>query len=84
MNVASRDRNAGIEDGRYSAVGGSGGAGVDDWPENLNGIAFLVRVAARVRIAVRCGVLLEVPVLIGATLELRKVASDGEIQKYDG
>ena len=43
-----------MEDGRYSAVAGSGGAGVKPVPENLN--AFRVRAAARVRIAFKCGV----------------------------
>ena len=43
-----------MEDGRYSAVVGSEGAGVELEPENLN--AFRVRAAARVRIAVKCGV----------------------------
>jgi hypothetical protein len=59
LNVDSRDKNAGIEEGRYSAVGGSAGAGEDEGPENLNGNALRVRVAARVRIAVRCGVFFE-------------------------
>ena len=43
-----------MEDGRYSAVTGSEGAGVEHGPGNLN--AFRVRAAARVRIAVKCGV----------------------------
>lgn len=57
MNVDSRDKNAGIEEGRYSAVGGRAGTG--EGAENLDGNALRVRVAARVSIAVRCGVFFE-------------------------
>lgn len=59
LNVAKRERNAGIDEGRYSAVGGSAGAGVDE-PGKLKGSAFRVRVAARLRMAVRWGVLFPV------------------------
>lgn len=57
LKVARRDKNAGSEDGRYSAVGDRGGAGVDD--ENLKGSTFRVREAARSRMAVRWGVRFE-------------------------
>jgi hypothetical protein len=53
LKVARRDRKAGIDEGRYSAVGGRAGAGVVAEPGKLNGSAFLVRVAARLSIAVR-------------------------------
>jgi len=43
-----------MEDGRYSAVAGSEGTGVELGPGNLS--AFRVRAAARARIAVKCGV----------------------------
>jgi hypothetical protein len=56
LNVARRARNEGIDDGRYSAVGGSGGGGVAG---DAKGRALRVRDAARARIAVRWGVLLE-------------------------
>lgn len=64
LNVAKRDRKAGMEDGRYSAVIGSGGA-----DENLKGSVLRVRVAARVRMAVRCGVLFDA-LMVEEVLEL--------------
>ena len=57
LYVARRERNEGRDDGRYSAVGGNGGAGVCDCDGNLNVNASFVFDAARFRMAVRCGVL---------------------------
>ena len=59
LNVARRDKNEGSEDGRYSAVAGSAGAGeLWVWAGNLKENVLLVLDAARVRIAVRWGVFL--------------------------
>jgi hypothetical protein len=62
LYVARRDKNDGSDDGRYSAVAGSVGAG-ELWvcTGNLNENVFLVLDAARVRIAVRWGVFLMTP-----------------------
>ena len=60
MNVERRERKDGRDDGRYSTLLGKEREGEKDGGcvENLNGKAFFVRVAARVRMAVRWGVLL--------------------------
>ena len=59
LYVARRDKNDGSDDGRYSAVAGSVGAGeLWVWAGNLNENVLLVLDAARVRIAVRWGVFL--------------------------
>ena len=59
LYVARRDKKDGSDDGRYSAVAGSVGAG-ELWvcTGNLNENVFLVFDAARVKIAVRWGVFL--------------------------
>lgn len=59
LKVDKRARNEDIDDGRYSAVDGSGVAVDGVVFENLKGKVFRVRVAARLRMAVRWGVLLE-------------------------
>lgn len=74
MNVDSRDKNAVIEEGRYSAVIDRMGAGDD---ENLNGNAFRVRFAARDRIAVRCGASFE-----NGSEDSSEVVTDGSCDPF--
>jgi hypothetical protein len=52
LNVERRDKNEGIEDGRYSRAEYCEG-GFEGGAENLIGIAFRVCEAARAMIAVR-------------------------------
>lgn len=54
LKVDNLERNEEMEEGRYSTLPDTGAGS-----ENLKGKALRVRVAARERIAVRCGVLLE-------------------------
>lgn len=64
LNVSSRNKKDGKEDGLYSAPGSNTGEDELSLKEN----AFLVRVAARDNIAVRCGVFFTVSPNSGAVL----------------
>lgn len=75
LYVARRDKNEGSDDGRYSAVAGSVGAGeLWPWAGNLNENVLLVLDAARVRIAVRWGVFFVTSGLSWALIEYEQVS----------